>query len=43
MGEILGCFSYIAMIAGLLAQFTAFSLLCKAHQSQCRFWQERAN
>jgi hypothetical protein len=43
MGEILGCFSYIAMIAGLLARFTAFSLLCKAHQSQCRFWQERAN
>jgi hypothetical protein len=43
MGETLGCFGYIAMIAGLLARFTAFSLLCKTHQSQRWFWQERAN
>jgi hypothetical protein len=31
MGEILGCFGYIAMIAGSLAQFAACSLRCKTH------------
>jgi len=43
MGETLGCFGYIAITADLLARFTAFSLLCKTHRSQCWLWQEREN
>ena len=42
MGETLGCFGYIAMIAGLPALFATCGLPCNDGRGQCWLWQERA-